>query len=97
MQSEWPFDQAPNVAAITTRQVIEDGYPILRVVHYEDDHSSAFTCGTTNDTADGRVVGMKTALALDPTIAEIADLPPGWGAWREHVDGEWRRYEITDF
>ncbi|MGH9968902.1 MAG: hypothetical protein ACREBG_14035 [Pyrinomonadaceae bacterium] len=47
-EADWPFDQAPNVAAITTRQVIESGSPILLVTHYEDDHSWAFLCGTTD-------------------------------------------------
>ena len=87
----WPFDQAPNVAAITTRQVIEEGLPILMVVHYEDDHDWAFTCGTSNATEDGRVIGMGTALNLDPTLAAIADLPPGWRAWRRAVGQPWIR------
>lgn len=39
MRKEWSFDQAEDVAAITTRFVVEEGYPILNVVHYEDDHS----------------------------------------------------------
>ena len=53
MSNDWPFDQAPNVAAITSRQVLEDGLPILRVIHYSDDHSWAFTCGTTSETEEG--------------------------------------------
>jgi hypothetical protein len=95
MKEPWPFDQAHNVAAITTRQVL-DGAPILRVAHYEDDHSWAFTCGTSNETADGRVIGMQCALNIDPTLATIADLPPGWSAWRECVGSEWQR-EISQF
>lgn len=89
----WPFDQAQNVAAITTRQVLEQGLPILRVVHYADDHSWAFTCGTTNNQEDAKVVGMGSIVAKDQTLFEIADLPPGWGASRETIDGTWRRYE----
>jgi len=89
---DWPFDQSPDTAAITTRQVLEDGLPILRVTHYADDHSWAFVCGTTNDTEDGRVIGMGTALKIDATLREIADLRPGWGAWREKVGGEWHRF-----
>ena len=86
----WPFDQAPNVAAITTRQVLE-GTPILRVVHYDDDHSWAFTCGTTNDEADGRMISMREAVGLDPTIKEVADLLPGWRAWRRDAGETWQR------
>jgi len=89
--NEWPFDQAPSVAAITTRQVIKEGLPILTVVHYSDDHSWVFVCGTSNATEDGRVIGMGTALRLDPTLATIADLPPGWWAQRRGVGEAWIR------
>ncbi|MEX0775855.1 MAG: hypothetical protein WD042_09105 [Phycisphaeraceae bacterium] len=90
---DWPFDQAPNVAAITTARVIEDGYPILCAVHYDDDDSWAIVCGTTNETSDGRVISMKTALLMDPTLREIADLPPGYSAFRPAVGAEWVRHE----
>jgi hypothetical protein len=94
--SEWPFDQAPNVAAITTRRVLDEGFPILTVIHYSEDHSWAFLCGATNATEDGKVIGMGTALKLDPTLASIADLPPGWLAYRKAVGEPWVRQENTD-
>ena len=86
----WPFDQAPNVAAVTTVGVLR-GLPILVVQHYSDDHSWAFLCGTTGKEEDGRVIGMGKALELDPALRDVADLPPGWVARRESVDGEWVR------
>lgn len=89
----WPFDQNPNVAAITTVNVLKKGFPILRVTHYEDDHSWAFVCGKTNNTEDGRVIGMGEGLKLDSTLVEIADLPPGWTAWREQVGQPWHKYK----
>jgi hypothetical protein len=96
VQEDWPFDQAPNVAAITTRQVIELNYPILLVTHYEDDDSWAFLCGTTDDhLKDGRVIGMGTALRLDPSLRLLADLPPGWSARRKNRDSKWIRYVQT--
>ena len=88
----WPFDQSPNVAAITTRYVLEDRLPVLRVTHYADDHSWAFVCGTTDAVEDGRVISMDEALAFDATLDSIADLPPGWTAWRERVGGSWYRF-----
>lgn len=87
----WIFDQAPNVAALTTRQVIENRLPIRSVVHYSDDHSWAFLCGTSNRKEDGRVIGMGEVLSLDPTVATIADLPPGWCACREAIGAPWIR------
>jgi hypothetical protein len=91
---DWPFDQAPNVAAITTRQVTDDNFPILSVVHYADDHSWAFTCGTSNESQDARIVGMGQVSQLDATIFEIASLPPSWGATRAEVGGAWHTYEM---
>jgi hypothetical protein len=92
----WPFDQAPNVAAITTVNVIERGAPILVVIHYDDDDSWAFLCGTTSEEADGRVIGMRHALRIDPTLRGIADLPPGWKARRAAVGQAWRRAPNPD-
>ena len=89
--TSWPWDQEENCATITTRQVMSGGYPILSVTHYEDDHSWAFTCGTTNDEGDALVVLMKNVVDLDPTLEEIADLEPGWSAYREKVGAPWVR------
>ncbi|MDP0489418.1 MAG: hypothetical protein Q7Q71_00020 [Verrucomicrobiota bacterium JB023] len=94
---EWPFDQAENVAAITTRQVIEDNKPILMVIHYSDDDSWAFLCNTTGAESDGRVIGMGEALNIDPTLRSIADLPPGWIAERDFVGGDWRKTADPDY
>ena len=91
MPDTWPFDRAANVAAITTRQVLEDKLPILRATHYADDDSWAFVCGTTNETEDIRVIGMGEALELDLSLRGIADLPSGWTAWRDSTGGEWSR------
>jgi hypothetical protein len=91
MTENWPFDQPPNVAAITTQQVIKNGLPILRVTHYSDDHSWAFVCGTTDAEGDGSVIGMGEALEIDPTIRQVADLPLGWTARRDKVGGMWHR------
>jgi hypothetical protein len=34
---------------------------------------------------------MAEALELDASIREVADLPPGWYAWREDVHSAWHR------
>jgi len=93
MPTEWPFDQGPAVAAVTTRQVIEQKLPILCVTHYFDDHSWGFVCGTTDTTEDGRVITMREALERDPTLREVADLPPGWSAHRKDIGSQWKRFQ----
>jgi hypothetical protein len=89
VNTNWPFDQEPLTATVTSRQVIEGGLPILQAVHYSDDGSWAFTCGTTNNSADLLLVALKNLVALDPTICQIAKLPIGWSATRQFVGGPW--------
>ncbi len=89
-EPDWPFDQAPNVAAITVRSIL-DGAPILHVSHDADDDGWQFLDGRDVVMEDGRVIGMSTALRLDPSLREIADLPPGWIASRPDRDSPWVR------
>ena len=88
--SAWPFEDGPRTASITTRRVLE-GAPILLVTHDEDDGSWQFLCGTTDDPADARVVGLGEMYARDATLGEIADLPEGWRAWRAAAGSPWTR------
>jgi hypothetical protein len=92
----WPFDQVPNAPAIKTRQVIKDGSPILCVVHYLEDDTWAFLCGTANGKEDGRVIRMDTALRINPTLTTIAQLRPGWFAQRTAVGSPWIEQLNTD-
>jgi len=90
--SEWPFSDPTDVAAITTRRVIEDQYPILWVTHEEDGYWQLL-CGTTNQTEDGRVACLGELFERDRSIGALADLPRGWRAWRDSVSDAWQREE----
>ena len=37
MIDDWPFEDPPNMAVITTVNVLEHGHPVLLVTHDEDD------------------------------------------------------------
>ena len=89
-ESEWPFLDPENVVAISTVQVFRQGFPILRVSHDYDGNWQVL-CGTTVDMKDAIVVCLGCAYQIDKTIAELADLPPGWTAWRDYVGGPWER------
>ena len=86
----WIFDQAPNVACIADRSVM-NGKPVLTVAHYEDDHSWAFLDGSLFDPADALVVAMSEVIDRHADLAEVADLPTGWSATRVAKGQPWSR------
>ena len=90
MAREWVFADPPNVATYTTANVLA-GHPILLATHDEDDGAWQFLCGTTNESADGRIVGLGCIVDLDPSVTEMADLPLGRRAWRDSPSDPWRR------
>ena len=91
MNYDWPFADPPNVAVFTVRRILEDGKPILRVCHDEDDGGWHFLDGgpCTNDQA--MIVSLQEVVSRDPTIAALADLPVGWEAARSGVGKPWER------
>jgi hypothetical protein len=90
IMESWPFADKPNTASITTRQVLE-GAPILLVTHDADDGSWQFLCGTTDDPADARIVGLGQMYKRDLSLGELAELPEGWRASRISADHPWQR------
>jgi hypothetical protein len=88
---DWPFDQPPNCAAISLRQIVSGGEPILHVTHDADDHGWQFLGWEDAEVADGVVVCLSHILEMDPSVRDVADLPPGWHAWRRAVGDPWAR------
>ena len=86
----WPFSDPENVAAISCRHVL-DGHPILRVSHDDDDGCWQLLCGSAHSSEDAKVVCLGCMLKRDPSLAELADLPLGWGADRESLLQPWTR------
>ncbi len=87
---DWPFAEPVNRLVFTTTRVLHQHFPILLVTH-DEDGSWQVLCGTTNDPQDGVVVCLGCVLQRDRSIATLADLPPGWVAWREAATEPWQR------
>jgi hypothetical protein len=95
-KAKWPFDDPPNVATITVRQIVENGDPILLVVRDAEDGGWQFLTGGAFDVADGMVVSLHNIFERDPTIAGLADLEPGWQATRKRVGVAWKREQSEE-
>ncbi len=95
--TDWPFDTPINTVSFTTKFVINGSRPVLEVYH-DHDGDWQFLCGTTLNEADLKLVCMGCILERDSTIAELAQLLPGWRATRASVDHAWHQeaYEDTD-
>jgi hypothetical protein len=92
VKKKWPFADPPNVATICLRDIMRGRRPILFVQHDEDDGCWQFTDGRDSPNPDdGVVLSLDCVLNLDPSIAELADLPLGWRAWRDDVNHPWQR------
>jgi hypothetical protein len=85
------FDQPHNRATFTMRQVLDGSEPILLVSHEADDGSWQFIGSTDACVEDCRVVCLECMVAHDPSVLEIADLPPGWQAVRRSPGHPWQR------
>src|SRR5688572_16898990 len=88
---DWPFDQPRNRAVFSLRTIVFDGAPILFVSHDIEDHGWQFLDGRPLDMANAALVGLEEMVRHDPTVLELADMPPGWQATRESPSSPWQR------
>jgi len=72
---DWPFADPPDVATITTRQIIHGNEPILLVSRDADDGCWQFLTGGAFEVADGMIILLRNMIARDPSLAELAALP----------------------
>ena len=91
--ADWPFEDPPNLAVITSRAIVSGDDWIAYVSHDEDDGGWQFHGPEAIGIDDAAVVALRTIFDKDPSIAELADLPPGWQASREAPDAPWERFQ----
>ncbi len=89
-EEDWPFAKVINSPAYSTKNVVKNGYPILTIAHDFDDDWQ-FLCGTPLEESEMSVVCLGCMLQQHPYIAEFANLPVGWIAWRNNIDDAWHK------
>jgi hypothetical protein len=93
---EWPFLDPKNTVVFTSSRVVEREETICYVTHDEDDGAWQFHPSGGTSTSEARLVGLGEIVGMDPTIAELADLPLGWRAWRATAVSPWQRAAKTE-
>ena len=85
----------PEGLVFTSHQVMRRELPLLLVTHDSDDGAWQFLNGTeTDDAANAMLVHPEHVVEVDPSVAELTDLPEGWMAWRESASDSWIREPI---
>ncbi len=83
----WPFPVAEQSIGYCTHKVTQLGYPVLMVLH-DWNGDWCFYDGTE---APLQPLTPCLATVTDASLAELADLPLGWSAWRVGPGSRWHR------
>jgi hypothetical protein len=92
--ADFKFSEAKNVAVFTTRQCLELGKPILRVIH-DNDGDWQFLTGDQM-LEDASLVALEQMTIKDKTLNEVFDLEYGEEAEREFIGGKWTRNKVEN-
>lgn len=97
MNMNWPFSDPENTAVFTSAKIIDGKDWVYYVTHDQEDSAWQFHPynGTTPE-SEAKLISLKTMLTIEPRIAELADLPLGWHAWRQNQESEWERASQDD-
>ena len=88
----WPFACPVSTAAFTTARVARENFPVLQVAH-DSNGDWQFLDATTDDPGECIMLCLGCAFERDASLAEISDLPHGWGAFRQAVGAPWERWQ----
>jgi hypothetical protein len=92
--ADFKFREPKNLATFTTRQWLELGEPILRVVHDSDGDWQFLTGGQMPE--DIRLVALEQLIFKDITLNEVFNLNYGEEAERDFAGGAWSRGKVEN-
>jgi|SRR5208337_507692 len=95
MKTKWPFTDARNTVVFTTRDIIEEGKPILLITHDQDDGAWQFHTKKTVQDSEAMVVLLDEIIFRDPSLLGLAGLPLGWSAILDSITSPWERQPIS--
>jgi hypothetical protein len=92
--ADFKFREAKNLGVFTTRQWLELGKPILRVIH-DNDGDWQFLTGDQMP-EDAKLVALEQMIIKDKTLNDLFNLDYGEQAEREFIGGQWSRKKTED-
>jgi hypothetical protein len=95
IEGDWPFPEAPDTSAFTTKRIAFERYPVLYVVH-DSDGDWQFLDGLDVTAEDIALVHLAHVVGANAGLVQLADLPPGWEAFRQTESGSWTRRPRVD-
>lgn len=94
---DWFIDEHPNIAVITTKNILDKSSDILLVCHDEDDGIWQFLDGKDINEEDALIISLKEIVELDNSISQLLySLPLGWAAFRNNKNSEWEMINGED-
>ena len=81
---------------ITTKYVINNNSPIIRVIHEKDGAWQFLGKEENLSESDAFVLSLEEILCLDNTLQDVLSLPLGKQAYRTSPKGNWIASDIDD-
>ncbi len=91
--NDWQFDDPPYLEVISLSRILSGGSSVRLVTRDNDDGSWQFLDGEHVFEREAIVVTLGEMIDFDATLAELAELPIGWYAWRASGELPWKRVE----
>ena len=85
-----------NQYVITTKYVINNNSPIIRVIHEEDGDWQFLGKEENLSESDAFVLSLEEILCLDNTLQDVLSLPLGKQAYRTSSKDNWIIYDIDN-
>lgn len=81
---------SPNIAIVTTTDILIKEQPILLVIH-DSDNDWYFLTSEPSEKTEQTFIAESQVFAIDPSLKSLSDLPVGWEAKRDTPTSAWIR------
>ena len=89
-QTKKQFAEDPETAVFTTKFVTDDKKLITYVAHDSEGDWQFFSNNVIDDyDAVAKLISLKQIIAIDATVAQLADMKPGYEATRKSKKDKW--------